>query len=197
MFFVQAGGPFYIISLGRRDSLRPATTSEIGILPGPNTNVDRLLSIFRGKGLRDPADLVALSGGHTVGKASCGFIRANDDFTRRLAQQCAASPSRKQNLDVSTPDAFDNRYFVNLRNGQGVFASDQGLFDHPATKPLVNAFADSQAAFFNQFSTSMIKMSNLRGAGGGEIRRSCFRPNGRVSLEGAPGAEDEGFAASA
>ncbi|TVU16720.1 hypothetical protein EJB05_40295, partial [Eragrostis curvula] len=173
-----AGGPFYGLSLGRQDSLRPASSDQIGILPGPTTPVDTLLRIFGGRGLGDPADLVALSGGHTVGKASCGFIRANDDFSRGLARQCSATPDRKQNLDVVTPVAFDNRYYVNLRNRQGVLASDQGLADHPRTRNIVNAFAANQGAFFDQFARSMVKMSNIRGAAGEIRRNTCFRPNG-------------------
>jgi peroxidase len=170
-----AGGPFYNLSLVRRDSLRPATSAQIGVLPSPFSNVDSLLRTFASRGLGDPADLVALSGGHTVGKASCALIRANDDFTRALARQCSA---KKQSLDVITPDAFDNRYFVALTRRQGVLASDQGLFDHPRTSPIVSTFANNQPAFFTQFATSMIKMSNIVGGGAaGEIRRNCFRPN--------------------
>jgi peroxidase len=197
-----AGGPFYSLRLGRRDSLRPPSSDEISMLPGPSTNVNSLLRLFGSRGLGDPADLVALSGGHTVGKASCRFIRADDEFSKRLARQCSARPARKQNLDVITPNAFDNRYFVALTRKLGVLASDQGLFNHRRTRPLVNAFARDQSAFFNQFATSMFKMSNIRGSGAGEIRRNCFRPNRRpVSLDlddDAPGGtEDEGLAASA
>jgi peroxidase len=173
-----AGGPFYDLSLGRRDSLRAATSAQLGVLPSPLSNVDSLLGTFASRGLGDPADLVALSGGHTVGKAICALIRAGEDFTRTLARQCSASPTRKQSLDVITPDAFDNRYFVALTRRQGVLASDQGLFDHPRTSPIVSTFANNQPAFFTQFATSMIKMSNIVGGGAaGEIRRNCFRPN--------------------
>ncbi|TVU21442.1 hypothetical protein EJB05_31075, partial [Eragrostis curvula] len=82
-----AGGPFFRIPLGRRDSFRPTSPAEINTLPPPSTNVDTLLAIFRRRGLDDAADLVALSGGHTVGKAGCSFIRANDDLLHQAARQ--------------------------------------------------------------------------------------------------------------
>ncbi|XP_062227234.1 cationic peroxidase SPC4-like [Phragmites australis] len=191
-----AGGPSFAMPQGRSDSLRPASNDEVGILPGPSTDVNTLLGIFSRKGLADPADLVALSGGHTVGKASCFFIRSNDDFSRQLAANCSAGPTGKQSLDVITPDAFDNRYFVALRSRQGVLASDQGLAGHPSTSSFVNSFARDQGSFFGQFGKSMIKLGSIKGAKG-EIRRNCFRPNGRVTAVDGAGTGEDGFAASA
>ncbi|KAL6651724.1 hypothetical protein ACP70R_010649 [Stipagrostis hirtigluma subsp. patula] len=131
--------------LGHNDSLRPASQSEIFFLPRPSPDVGALLDKFRSSGLADAADLVALSGGDTVGKASCGFIRDNEDLSRRLSGHCFASGTGKQSLDVITPDAFDNKYFVALTagTGQGVLTSDQ-------------------AAFFDQFIKSNIEGRKLR-----------------------------------
>ncbi|OEL22481.1 Peroxidase 12 [Dichanthelium oligosanthes] len=177
-----AGGPSFQVPLGRTDSLRPASDGEIGTLPSPFFDVSTLLDTFRSKGLGDPADLVALSGGHTVGKASCSFIRANDDFSRGLAANCSAGrPGTKQSLDVITPDAFDNRYFVALRKTQGVLFSDQGLARDQRTSGIVSEFANNQSAFFRQFAKSMVKLGSIKGAAAGEIRRNCFRPNNRVN----------------
>ncbi|XP_066346511.1 cationic peroxidase SPC4-like [Miscanthus floridulus] len=201
-----AGGPSIAMPQGRTDSLRPATNAEVNTLPSPFSDVSTLLGTFSRRGLADPADLVALSGGHTVGKASCSFIRGNDDFSRRLAANCSAGRTGKQSLDVITPDAFDNRYFVALRSTQGVLLSDQGLAGDQRTARFVAAFASNQGAFFNQFANSMVKLGSIKAAAAGEIRRNCFRPNGRVSLDdvsaligddAAAVASDEGFAASA
>ncbi|PUZ49632.1 hypothetical protein GQ55_7G341900 [Panicum hallii var. hallii] len=187
---VVAGLPFFPIIRGRMDSRTPAP-DVLRNLPSPSASVDELLDIFRRKGLGDPADLVALSGGHTVGKASCGVIRGNDDFSRGLAANCSASRSRKQSLDVITPDAFDNRYYVALRNRKGVLESDQGLADHPRTRNMVRDYANDQQLFFRQFRASMMKLSQLKPpAGSFEIRRDCSRPNARVD-------GDAGLAASA
>jgi len=175
-----AGGPTFAMPLGRTDSLEGA--DDVSMLPGPNTDVDSLLTVFNSRALSDPADLVALSGGHTVGKASCGFIRDNDEFSRSLIKQCNASPSKKQSLDTITPDVFDNKYFVALKARHGVFVSDQGLADHPRTSSLVTTFAANQTAFFAQFAKSMVKMGSIPGPKG-EIRRNCFRPNSRVDMD--------------
>lgn len=200
-----AGGPSIAMPQGRTDSLRPATNAEVSTLPSPFSDVSTLLGVFGRRGLGDPADLVALSGGHTVGKASCGFIRrGNDDFARRIAANC----SGKQSLDVITPDAFDNRYFVALRSTQGVLLSDQGLNGDQRTSRFVAAFASNQGAFFDQFAKSMVKLGSIRAAAPGEIRRNCFRPNGGRAAadisalvggddDAAAVASDEGFAASA
>ncbi|CAN6338913.1 unnamed protein product [Urochloa humidicola] len=175
-----AGGPSFAMPLGRTDSLEGA--DDVSMLPGPGTDVDTLLSLFNTRALSDPADLVALSGGHTVGKASCGFIRNNDQFTQTLFRQCNASPSKKQSLDTITPDVFDNKYFVALKARHGVFVSDQGLADHPRTSALVTAFANNQTAFFVQFAKSFVKMGSIPGPKG-EIRHNCLKPNSRLDMD--------------
>ncbi|RLM70008.1 cationic peroxidase SPC4-like [Panicum miliaceum] len=175
-----AGGPEFAMPLGRTDSLEGA--DDVSMLPGPDSDVDSLLTIFNSRALSDPADVVALSGGHTVGKASCGFIRNNDQFSQSLVKQCNASPSKKQSLDTITPDVFDNKYFVALKARHGVFVSDQGLADHPRTSGLVTTFAANQTAFFAQFAKSFVKMGSIPGPAG-EIRRNCFRPNSRVDMD--------------
>lgn len=173
-----SGGPHIAMPLGRTDSLEGA--DDVSMLPGPFTTVDALLALFNTRALSDPADLVALSGGHTVGKTTdCDFIRDDGgDFTRALARQCKASASKTQVLDTVTPNVFDNKYFVALKARHGVFVSDQGLADHPRTSGLVSTFAANQTAFFAQFARSFVKMGNIPGPKG-EIRRNCFRPNSR------------------
>ncbi|CAN6356951.1 unnamed protein product [Urochloa humidicola] len=175
-----AGGPTITMPLGRTDSLEGA--DDVSMLPSPFTDVDSLLTLFNTRALSDPADLVALSGGHTVGKASCDFIRNNDDFTKSLTKQCNASPSKKTSLDTITPDVFDNKYFVALKARHGVFVSDQGLADHPRTSGLVTTFAANQTAFFTQFAKSFVKMGSIPGPKG-EIRRNCFKPNSRIDMD--------------
>ncbi|KAF0895577.1 hypothetical protein E2562_013892 [Oryza meyeriana var. granulata] len=134
----------------------------------------------------DPADLVALSGGHTVGRAHCGFFadrmrRQDDTFSRKLAVNCSLEPNRVQNLDVITPDAFDNAYYMALTNKQGVFTSDMALIKDRTTARIVRRFAQDKAAFFAQFAKSMAKLSQVPRSDRnvGEIRRSCFRTNGQ------------------
>ena len=128
-------------------------------------------------------------------------------FRQRLTAKCASDPSGNvvtQVLDVRTPNAFDNKYYFDLIAKQGLFKSDQGLINHPDTKRAATRFALNQAAFFDQFARSMVKMSQMDILTGsaGEIRRNCSVRNtalGDVSssaqLETTAG--DEGLAADA
>jgi len=163
---------------------------------------------FASRGLGDAADLVALSGAHTIGRSQCGSFsdrsdRSDDTFSRKLAANCTKRPNTLQNLDVVTPDLFDNGYFKALTFNQGVFTSDMALIKDGATKGIVKQFADSKDAFFAQFARSMAKLANAPKTDGnnGEIRRfSCFRTNSQRVIDTAvvdAGDEEEGFAASA
>ncbi|CAN6269859.1 unnamed protein product [Urochloa humidicola] len=211
-----AGGPWISMPLGRRDSLEPAPRDVVtGSLPAPDASVTALINRFREKGLGGdeqgrPTDLVALSGAHTVGKARCGSFgdrtsrpNPNDAFANNLARFCGNNADRQHNLDVITPDTFDNRYFVDLRNRQGVLTSDQGLYADDRTKWLVDGFANNQGWFEWQFAQSMIKMSRLGWGAPGEVRNHCFRRNNKPRIQqqfqtpAADDDEDEGLAADA
>ncbi|VAH39376.1 unnamed protein product [Triticum turgidum subsp. durum] len=203
---VLSGGPNYTVPQGQFDSLAPASQNAVNALPSPATaSVSALARAFSAKGLRDLADLVALSGAHTVGRTGCPFFRdraqrMDDTFSRRLAANCSAAPTRLQNLDVVTPDLFDNGYYRALVNSQGVFTSDMALIKDRTTAPIVRQFAQSKDAFFAQFAKSMAKLATAPRPGGnvGEIRRSCFSPNARRAIDTVVDAgEEEGFAASA
>ncbi|EAZ32500.1 hypothetical protein OsJ_16719 [Oryza sativa Japonica Group] len=194
---VVSGGPSYAVSLGQKDSLAPAPVRLVNQLPGPGTSsVQALLDKFGSKGLREAADLVALSGAHTVGRAHCDFFRdraarQDDTFSKKLAVNCTKDPNRLQNLDVVTPDAFDNAYYVALTRKQGVFTSDMALIKDRITAPIVRQFAADKAAFFRQFAKSMVKLSQVprTDRNVGEIRRSCFRTNGPRLVDLATGDE--------
>ncbi|KAJ7979733.1 Peroxidase [Quillaja saponaria] len=186
-----AGGPTWEIQLGRRDS---RTANQIGAnnLPGPSETLESLTAKFNAVGL-DTTDLVALSGGHTFGRAQCRTFSnrlntSNPDptldatFLQTLRQGCAeGGDTRRFNLDPTTPDDFDNNYFTNLQNNRGLLQSDQELFSTTgaATSAIVNRFASSQDDFFSSFAQSMIKMGNISPLTGsnGEIRTDCRRVN--------------------
>uniref|UniRef100_A0A0E0KHN7 Peroxidase n=1 Tax=Oryza punctata TaxID=4537 RepID=A0A0E0KHN7_ORYPU len=179
-----SGGPLYGVPLGQMDSFAPAHPRFIGTLPAPSTaDVNRLHGAFCGKGLCDLADLVALSGAHTVGYAHCPAFqdrRQDDAFGQQLQMNCRRNPSWAQILDMFTPYRFDNGYFFAVFYGNGVLTSDMALRGDPRTAQLVRAYAGNQAAFFQQFARSMQKLSYAPKPQGnvGEIRRfSCFRSN--------------------
>ena len=110
----------------------------------------------------------------------------NPDFLRKLKRTCPAKGTdRRTVLDVRTPDVFDNKYYVNLVNREGLFVSDQDLFTNAATHPVVKRFARSHQEFFDQLGMSMVKMGQIKvfTVDQGQVRRNCSaRKPGTVDL---------------
>lgn len=74
---------------------------------------------------------------------------------------------------------FDNKYYVDLMNRQGLFTSDQDLYTDSRTRTIVTNFAVNQTLFYQNFINAMIKMGQLSVLTGtqGEIRANCSRIN--------------------
>ena len=133
---------------------------------------------------------MALSGGHTIGIANCGsFVgriiptqdpTLNETFAIDLRNTCPTNvTSNTTFMDVLSPNAFDNNYYVDLMNRQGLFTSDQDLFTDNRTRGIVTSFAANQTLFFENFVIAMIKMGQLNVLTGtqGEIRANCSLTN--------------------
>ncbi|XWS14431.1 hypothetical protein CRYUN_Cryun35bG0008900 [Craigia yunnanensis] len=183
---VLSGGPIWEVPKGRKDG-RISMATETRQLPAPTFNISQLQQNFAQRGL-SIEDLVALSGGHTLGFSHCSSFQnrihnfnatfdidptMNPFFAARLRSVCPAHNKVKNAgspLDSSN-FIFDNAYYKLLLHGKSIFASDQALLTTPKTKALVNKFASSQQAFEKAFVNSMIKMSSL--TGGKEIRLDC------------------------
>uniref|UniRef100_I1MP42 peroxidase n=1 Tax=Glycine max TaxID=3847 RepID=I1MP42_SOYBN len=191
--FPNLGGPDFDVPLGRKDGLGPNATAPDN-LPAPFFRTDDLLRGFGNRGF-DATDVVALSGAHTYGRAHCPSLvnrtietdpPIDPNFNNNLIATCpnAESPNTV-NLDVRTPVKFDNMYYINLLNRQGVFTSDQDIAGSPKTKEIVNQFASDQKLFFKKFSDAFVKVSQLDvitdRIGKGEIRDKCFVANKRRS----------------
>lgn len=191
--YVQlVGGPYYAVKKGRKDSKVSLAGKVRGSLPRANSTVDELLRVFAGKGL-GAADLVALSGAHTVGFAHCVHVLGRIyDFrgTRRpdpvmdarlvkaLRMSCPSSGGSARVVvpfDVSTPFQFDHAYYANLQARLGLLASDQALFLDARTRPLVQDLAANKTRFFQAFVASMDRMGSIRIKKGrkGEVRKVC------------------------
>lgn len=186
-----SGGPSWDVPKGRKDG-RISKATDTRQLPGPIFNVSQLQQSFSQRGL-SVEDLVALSGGHTLGFAHCSsfqnrihnFDQAQDidpslspSFATSLRSVCPAHNKVKNagsTMDTSGT-AFDNAYFQLLLQGRSLFSSDQALLDTPKTKALVSKFASSQTQFNKAFVKSMVRMSRISGAGQ-EIRLDCRKVN--------------------
>ncbi|KAL8168392.1 hypothetical protein V2J09_009891 [Rumex salicifolius] len=187
---VLSGGPSWQVQKGRKDG-RVSHASESTQLPAPTFNLTQLQQSFskRGLGLED---LVALSGGHTLGFAHCSsfqnrihnFDSTHDidptlqaSFAAQLRKVCPLKNTVKNagaTMDNS-PTTFDNTYFKFLLQGKSLFSSDQALLTSTTTKTLVSKFAGSQGAFYKAFVKGMIKMSDI--TGGQEVRKNCRKIN--------------------
>lgn len=190
-----AGGPEFLVPLGRRDSLSFANQSVIvDNLPSSTSNVTVLMTLFTEKGFGHFTDLVALSGGHTFGVGHCtAFVdrlypTQDPSLASRFAEELYLTCStlatvNTTDLDIRTPNLFDNMHYVDLQNGEGLLTSDQDLYNDSRTRHIVNDFARSQSSFFQQFALSMLKMVQLDVLTGsqGEIRRNCAVRNVNTS----------------
>ena len=174
--------------LGRRDALTASQSDANANLPGPGSSLATLVSIFGGKGL-SPRDMTALSGAHTVGQARCATFRdrvhndanINATFASLRQQTCpqAGGDAALAPIDAQTPEAFDNAYYQNLMSRQGLFHSDQELFNGGSQDALVRKYGGNAGMFAADFAKAMVRMgaiSPLTGAQG-EVRLNCRKVN--------------------
>ncbi|XP_050213090.1 peroxidase 12 [Mercurialis annua] len=189
---VLTGGPDYDIPLGRRDGTKFAeVNATFEHLVGPQARVDEILRKLDRKGL-DATDAVSLSGGHTIGIGHCTSFTErlypvrdatmDQTFHKNLMLTCPKLDTHNTtNLDLRSPNKFDNKYFVDLMNRQGLFTSDQDLYTDKRTRGIVTSFAVNETLFFEKFVVGMLKMGQLEVLTGnqGEIRVNCSAMNPR------------------
>ncbi|XP_054822844.1 peroxidase 64-like [Prosopis cineraria] len=185
-----SGGPYWDVPKGRKDG-RISKASESFLLPAPTFNISQLQNNFAQRGL-SLEDLVALSGGHTLGFSHCSSFRnriqnfdakhdvdpsLSPSFAAKLKSICPVKNTPKNAGITMDPSAttFDNTYYELVLQGKGLFSSDQALLTATETENMVSEFATSKEAFYRAFVKSMIKMSSLNG--GREIRRDCRAVN--------------------
>ena len=192
---MKSGGPSYDIPLGRRDSVNFATRDvTLANLPAPTSNTTTILNSLATKKFT-PTDVVALSGGHTIGIGHCTSFTdrlypsqdsiMDKTFANNLRQTCPKTNTDNTTmLDIRTPNKFDNKYYVDLMNRQGLFNSDQDLYTDSRTRGIVTSFAINQSLFFEKFIDAMLKMGQLSVLTGnqGEIRANCSARNGKNDM---------------
>lgn len=138
----------------------------------------------------------SFEGGHTLGFAQCFTFKrrlfdydgsGNPDPTldssalrslRKICPQQDAANSNLAPLD-STTSKFDNAYYTNLVNNNGLLESDQALIKDPKTAAMVNSYGVNPFLFSNDFAASMVKLGNVGVLTGqnGEIRKTCGSVN--------------------
>lgn len=187
---VALGGPSWNVVFGRRDSTTASLSGANSMIPAPTLNLSRLITVFSNKGFTTN-EMVALSGGHTIGQARCTVFRTriyneaniNTTFATSLRGNCPQSGPQGDNnlapLDTTSPTSFDNAYFTNLLTQRGLLHSDQELFNGGSTDAQVRTYSSNSATFRTDFANAMVKMGNLSPLTGsnGEIRNNCGRTN--------------------
>eukprot|EP00850_Spirogloea_muscicola_P016847 SM000140S00596 [mRNA] locus=s140:100359:103623:+ [translate_table: standard] len=136
------GGPVVDFVPGRKDSL---TTTPDKRLPDAGKGAPHLRDVFYRMGLNDK-DIVALSGGHAIGRAH----KERSGFEGAWTKQ---------------PLKFDNSYFQELLNGETAgllqLPTDKCLVEDPAFRPYVELYAKDEEAFFSDYAASHKKLSEL------------------------------------
>ncbi|RVW51433.1 Peroxidase 50 [Vitis vinifera] len=186
------GAPRWEVLKGRKDGLVSKASRVTGNIPEPTQTVSELISLFKSKGL-SVLDMVALSGGHTIGFSHCDQFMSriysfnetfdidptmDKDYAQMLQESCPEKTFDRNIVlpnDVSTPQAFDNAYYTNLQKGLGLLSSDQILALDPTTQGYVNSMAENQQVFFRHFVRAMIKLGEIgvKTGSNGEIRQDC------------------------
>lgn len=185
---MQTGGPYWVVRLGRKDSLTASQEDSDNIMPSPRANATSLIDLFTKFNL-SVKDLVALSGSHSIGEARCFSIMfrlynqsgsgkpdptIQPGFREKLDKLCPLGGDENVTGDLdATPKLFDNQYFKDLVAGRGFLNSDQTLFTFPQTREYVKLFSKDENEFFKAFVEGMLKMGELKSGKGGEIRTNC------------------------
>ncbi|CAA2986306.1 cationic peroxidase 1-like [Olea europaea subsp. europaea] len=184
---VALGGPSWEVQLGRRDSTTASESKANDDIPSPSMDLPELINSFKKQGL-NMKDLVALSGGHTLGLSQCRLFKnriynesnIDPNFARQRRATCPPNggDSNLAPLDP-TPASFDTKYFSNLVSNKGLLHSDQALYNGGQTDYLVKTYSKNFVAFSKDFASSMIKMGNIKPLTGkrGQIRLDCKKVN--------------------
>lgn len=189
----MVGGPFYKVSLGRKDGLVSQASRVEGNLPKPNMNTTRIIDMFGSKNVTFQELVALVGGGHTIGFSHCSEFANrlysynkttptdpsyHPRYAERLKVLCGnyvKEPGMSAFNDAMTPGKFDNMYYRNLLRGLGLLSSDAALVNDPRTVGLVKLYAANQTLFFQDFARAIEKFSLLgvKTGGDGEVRHRC------------------------
>ncbi|CAK9198480.1 unnamed protein product [Sphagnum jensenii] len=188
----QLGGPRVPLKTGRRDSIVSLKKSADDGIPTPQTDVTSLLAYFKKIGL-NTAQTVALLGVHTVGRAHCESFGERlypkldpimDPLYGAMLRKRCPGPIPNPHVSVhftymrndpGTPMLFDNHYYVNLINRQGLMHVDQELYNDARTREYVLLYAKDQNQWHADFTQAFQILSEYKPLTGsqGQIRKQC------------------------
>ncbi|TMW98237.1 hypothetical protein EJD97_004314 [Solanum chilense] len=182
--FVVSGVPYYDVPGGRRDGMESLEANVIGNLPLPDNTVDKMIDLFKKKGLTEE-DLVVLIGAHSIGVAHCFSFRYRvDDPVKatmvdpRLAgvmKFTCTTPMSTVAFDTTTQYKMDSVYYKQLSGKRALLESDALLNEDPRTKDFIQKFGDDENGWFIKFGKAMNKLTSIQVLTGdqGQIRKQC------------------------
>ncbi|KAK9281275.1 hypothetical protein L1049_004172 [Liquidambar formosana] len=193
---VQAGGPFYPLYTGRRDSAFSFGEAATYELPSPHEDLSKTIASFASRGF-DERETVSLLGAHSVGVIHCKFFQnrlynfggtyepdpsLDIEFLNLLRSKCNNSHTSPEESQMEmnyegTGSSFGTLYFRSLLLGRGILYADQQLMAGEGTGIWVRAYASDAFLFRRDFAQVMMKLSNLRvlTAPMGQVRRNCSK----------------------
>jgi hypothetical protein len=156
------GGPKVPFRFGRKDHVDGAKCPANGRLPDASKGADHLRAVFGNRMGFTDREIVALSGGHTLGR--CHLARSGFDGPW-----------------TTHPLRFDNEYFQNLINLEWrpkkwngppqfedaqtgklmMLPTDMALVQDPSFKLWVEAYAKDEKLFFTDFANAFSKLISL------------------------------------
>ncbi|XP_074285022.1 peroxidase 1-like [Silene latifolia] len=194
---VTIKGPWWKVTLGRKDGKISLASEALANIPSPFSNITTLTQNFAAVGLTKK-DLVVLSGAHTIGIGHCFIIQGRlYNFTGKGDTDPTLSPSYAAFLksrcpkvvgdsksfvfmDRITPKVFDKKYFTMVTQHRGLFQSDAALLDDSETKTYletqVSSYGSTFAKDFAESMTKMIEIGVLTGSQG-QVRKTCGAVN--------------------
>ncbi|TVU49984.1 hypothetical protein EJB05_01333, partial [Eragrostis curvula] len=198
---VVFGRDLWDVQLGRRDGVVSRASEARAQIPSPSANFSALEANFAAKGL-DVKDLVILSGAHTIGVAHCNVFAArlsgnstagngngggdptlNAAYAAQLRAACGPSASTNSAtavpMDPGSAARFDAHYYVNLKLGRGLFASDAALLTDRCAAGMIHRLTRRRGYFLEEFRNAVRKMGRVGVLTGrkGQIRRNCRAVN--------------------
>jgi peroxidase len=182
------GNISYKIPTGRLDGRVSISVEALQNLPPPFFNLTQLEAIFASKGL-STAEMVALSGAHSIGRSHCSSFTSHlyptidptmnqgfGSFLRSLCPQNAAVDGVVPQ-DFVSPNKLDEQYYKNVESLTALFFSDWSLLTSPATQKQVDTYAKVPGAFQADFINAIVKMGSIEVLTGspGEVRGPTCR----------------------
>ncbi|PTQ26658.1 hypothetical protein MARPO_0655s0002 [Marchantia polymorpha] len=190
---IQLNGTGWVVQGGRKDGTYSSAAAAQKDLPLPTFDASQLIDAFARRGL-STKQMVVLSGSHTVGIGHCDkfterlykFSKTHDTdptlnatLAKQLKLEC---PRQTFNttieifIDTITPGQFDSKYYVGLTRRNGLFTSDQTLFEDSRTQKLVESLI-SERLFDSEFGEAMRALGRVGVKTEGQVRGDCCKVN--------------------